>query len=89
MLATATGDHGKRIMAVMVGHATNAANNPLTPNDPLNLPLDQVKTVLSVMLIILAAVNAIFIAWATTLDTRHSSALARALGATPAQITVT
>ena len=72
----------------MVVHATNAANNPLTPNDPRNLRLDQVTTVLSVMLIILAAVNAIFIAWATTLDTRHSSALARALGATPAQITV-
>lgn len=76
------------IMAVMVVHATNAANSPLTPNDPRNLRLDQVTTVLSVMLIILAAVNAVFIAWATTLDTRHSSALARALGATPGQITV-
>jgi putative ABC transport system permease protein len=75
------------IMAVMVVHATNAANTPLTPNDPRNLRLDQATTVLSAMLIILAAVNAIFIAWATALDTRHSSALARALGATPAQIT--
>lgn len=32
----------------------------------------------------LAAVNAIVITWATVLDKRHTSALARALGATPA-----
>lgn len=75
------------IMAVMVAHATNAATSLLTPDNPRNLRLDQVTTALSVMLIILAAVNAIFIAWATTLDTRHSSALARALGAMPGQIT--
>ena len=71
----------------MVLHATNAANSPLAPNDPRSLRLDQITTVLSVMLVTLAAVNAVFIAWATTLDTRHSAALARALGATPAQIT--
>ncbi len=70
----------------MVLHATNTANSPLTPNDPRNLRFDQVTTALTVMLIILAAVNAIFLAWATTLDTRRSSALARALGATPGQI---
>ena len=35
---------------------------------------------------LLAAVNAIFIAWATALDARHASALARALGATPQQV---
>ena len=39
------------------------------------------------MLIILAAVNATFIAWTTALDARHTAALARALGATPHQIT--
>ena len=38
------------------------------------------------MLVALAAVNAIFIAWATVLDARHSSALARALGASPRQV---
>jgi ABC-type lipoprotein release transport system permease subunit len=31
-------------------------------------------------------VNAIFITWATVLDNRHSSALARALGATPGEV---
>lgn len=44
-------------------------------------------TVISVVLVILAAVNIIFIAWTTALDARHPTALARALGATPVQIT--
>lgn len=47
---------------------------------------DQVLLVITVMLAALAAVNAIFITWATALDARHSSALARALGATPGEI---
>src|SRR5690606_2247131 len=33
-----------------------------------------------------AAANAVFITWATVLDNRHSSALARALGATPRDV---
>jgi ABC-type antimicrobial peptide transport system permease subunit len=35
---------------------------------------------------VLAAINAILITWATVLDGRHASALARALGATPQQV---
>ena len=46
----------------------------------------QVLLVISITLLALAAVNAIFIAWATVLDNKHSSALARALGATPRQV---
>ena len=42
----------------------------------------------TVILLTLAAVNAIVITWATVLDNRHSSALARALGATPREMTV-
>jgi len=38
------------------------------------------------ILLCLAAVNAIFITWATVVDNRHSSALARALGATPREV---
>lgn len=34
----------------------------------------------------MAAVNAIVITWATVLDNRHASALARALGATPREV---
>lgn len=48
--------------------------------------LRQVLLVWMVILLSLAAVNAIFITWATVLDNRHSSALARALGATPREV---
>ena len=41
---------------------------------------------ITVMLIVLAAVNALLITWATVVDARHASTLARALGATPQQI---
>jgi ABC-type antimicrobial peptide transport system permease subunit len=49
--------------------------------------MTQATTIISAMLIVLAAVNATFIAWTTALDARHTAALARALGATPDQIT--
>lgn len=74
------------IVAVLVVHAVHADQGFFTPNDPRNLRLDQVTSVISVMLIVLAAVNAIFIAWAMALDARRSSALTRALGATPRQV---
>jgi putative ABC transport system permease protein len=48
--------------------------------------LRQVLLVVMVILLSLAAVNAIVITWATVLDNRHSSALARALGATPGEV---
>jgi putative ABC transport system permease protein len=48
--------------------------------------LDQVLLVITITLVVLTAVNAIFITWATALDAKHSSALARALGATPQQV---
>jgi ABC-type lipoprotein release transport system permease subunit len=48
--------------------------------------LRQVLLVVMVVLLCLAAVNAVFITWATVLDNRHSSALARALGATPREV---
>lgn len=50
--------------------------------------LRQVLGVWTVILLSLAAVNAIVITWATVLDNRHASALARALGATPQDVTV-
>ncbi|GAA0424537.1 hypothetical protein Acor_45410 [Acrocarpospora corrugata] len=48
--------------------------------------LSQVLLLMTVMLVAQAAVNAICITWSTALDARRSSALARALGATPAQV---
>jgi hypothetical protein len=49
--------------------------------------LRHVLLVWTVILFALAAVNAIVITWATVLDNRHSAALARALGATPGDVT--
>ena len=55
----------------------------------LSVPqVTQATTIISVMLVVLAAVNAAFIAWTTALETRHPAALARALGATPGEITI-
>lgn len=67
------------LVAVLVLHSTS--RQFLTPN------LLSATTIVSVMLVVLAAVNAVFIAWAMVVDARHSAALTRALGATPEQIT--
>jgi putative ABC transport system permease protein len=81
---TATG-----IVAVLAFHATagqqkfggsSGLSNPVAVRD------EQMLLVLTVVLVALAALNAIFTAWATVLDARHSSALARALGVTPQQV---
>jgi putative ABC transport system permease protein len=81
---TATG-----IVAVLAFHATvdlkisGAARglaNPVADRDV------QMLQIITVVLITLAAFNAVFTAWATALDASHASALARALGASPRQI---
>jgi ABC-type lipoprotein release transport system permease subunit len=54
--------------------------------DPSTDRFNQVMLVITVSLVALAAVNAIVVTWATALDARHFSALARALGATPQQV---
>jgi hypothetical protein len=48
--------------------------------------LRHVLLVWTVVLLGLAAVNAIVVTWVTVLDNRHTSALARALGATPGEV---
>jgi putative ABC transport system permease protein len=73
------------IVAALAAHAdlldgASAADPSRT--DPLN----DVLLLITITLAALAAVNAIFITWATALDARHSSALSRALGATPQQV---
>jgi putative ABC transport system permease protein len=78
------------IVAVLAFHATVGekhfgGSSGLT--DPVAVRDSQVLLVITVALIGLAALNAIFTTWATVLDTRHSSALERALGATPQQVT--
>ena len=60
--------------------AAAGLGNPIASRD------EQMLLVLTVALVTLAALNAIVTAWATVLDARHSTALARALGASPRQV---
>ena len=48
--------------------------------------VSHVVFVLSAILVVLAAINAIFTTWATVIDAQRPNALARALGATPRQV---
>ncbi|HEX6713516.1 MAG TPA: FtsX-like permease family protein [Thermoleophilaceae bacterium] len=70
------------LVAALAAHAELADGSNGTRADRLN----QVLLAITITLVTLAAVNAIFIAWATALDAKRSSALARALGATPQQV---
>jgi ABC-type lipoprotein release transport system permease subunit len=76
------------IVTVLAAHAEIAQDAQLVGgSDPNEEQANQVLLLITVPLVALAAVNAIFVTWATALDARHSSALARALGATPQQVT--
>lgn len=68
------------LVAVLILHASSAGWS-------LGPRVTQATTIVSVMLAVLAAVNAVFIAWTTVIEARHPAALTRALGATPKQIT--
>ena len=48
---------------------------------------NRVFLMITITLVALAAVNVIFITWATVQDSRHAAALTRALGATAGQLT--
>ena len=75
------------IVAVLAARAQFGHDAELVGGtDPTTDRFNQVMLVLTVSLVALAAVNAIVVTWATALDARHSSALARALGATPQQV---
>jgi ABC-type lipoprotein release transport system permease subunit len=75
------------IVAVLAALATLHQDAQLVGGtDPDIDHANRVLLVITVPLVALAAVNAIFVTWATALDARHSSALARALGATPQQV---
>ncbi len=67
------------LVTVLIWHATAGGF--------LGARVTQATAIISVMLVILAAVNTVFIGWATALETRHPAALAQALGATAEQIT--
>ena len=78
------------IVAALCAHAQlDTQEGPAASSTFDQLRTDRLNSVLLMitsMLVVLAVVNAIFIAWATVLDTRHASALARALGVTPRDV---
>jgi putative ABC transport system permease protein len=77
------------LVAVLVFHATASqriAGGGSGLNNPIYDRVEQVLLFLTIALVALASLNAVFTAWATVLDTRRPSALARSLGATPEQI---
>jgi putative ABC transport system permease protein len=61
--------------------------SPITGNETAD-QADHILIALSLVLVVLALITATFTAWATVVDSRRSSALARALGATPRDITI-
>jgi putative ABC transport system permease protein len=70
------------LVAALAAHADLADGSNSARADRLN----EVLLAITITLVALAAVNAIFITWATALDAKRSSALTRALGATPQQV---
>ncbi len=78
------------IVAVLAFHATvsRTATGKLAGGlvSPVVSRDEQMLLVITVMLITLSALNAIFTAWATVLDARRPSALMRALGARSEQV---
>jgi putative ABC transport system permease protein len=84
IVVTATG-----IVAVLTFHAT-AGQRSLGASSGLSNPVavrdEQMLLVLTVVLVALAVLNAICTTWATVLDASRASALARALGVTPRQV---
>jgi ABC-type antimicrobial peptide transport system permease subunit len=78
------------IVAVLYDHAyvDSLFNGTSGVPNPETNKLDQVMLVFTIALGLLAAVNAGVITWATMLDARRSSAVARALGATPRQVSI-
>jgi putative ABC transport system permease protein len=71
------------IVAALAAHADIADGSNSVRADRLN----QTLLAITITLVVLAAVNAVFVTWATAVDNRRPSALARALGATPQQMT--
>jgi putative ABC transport system permease protein len=70
------------IVAIMASSVDSLAGRPGPRADRLG----QLTAIITVMLVVVAAVNALFVAWATVTDARQTTALARAFGATSWQV---
>lgn len=72
------------LVALLIVRTTSADQAPQWALGPA---VTQAMTTISVMLVILACVNAAVISWTTALDARRAAALTRAMGATRQQLT--
>jgi putative ABC transport system permease protein len=70
-------DVGKKFSGL---RTSGGLGNPVISRD------EQMLTVITILLVTLAALTAIFTAWATVLDARRASAVTLAFGATPQQV---
>jgi putative ABC transport system permease protein len=68
---------------------TKQEHNPtgLMQSSAIGSPVTHLVFVLGAVLVVLASMSAILTTWATVIDAERSTALARALGATPRQVT--
>jgi len=73
------------IVAALAAHSHAATQTHSLP-DPQTARLDQILLVVSVVLVVLAVVDALVITWAATLDARRPLAIARAVGAGPEEV---
>ena len=79
------------IVAVLIVHTASTSRTPAVRTGspiPTTARANEVLLIITVGLVVLAAVNAVFITRAIAQDARHASAVTRALGATPQQVTV-
>jgi putative ABC transport system permease protein len=74
------------ISAVLVYRSSSEHAGGSTLHNPVTDRLGQVMLILTIVGLVLAAINAIVTTWATVLDARRPAALARALGASPGQV---
>jgi putative ABC transport system permease protein len=63
-----------------VAFTAGGLSNPVVNRD------EQMLTIITIMLVTLAALNTLFTTWATVLDARHAAALMQALGARAGQV---
>jgi putative ABC transport system permease protein len=77
------------LVAVVTARAHQAQTDATGFSPIANPRTDHVNhalLIVSVVLALLAAINVLFITWSTAIDARHQLTIARALGATPGQI---
>src|SRR5258708_40221655 len=67
-------------------HQAHAGVGYFTSGSGIVQSANHVLLTVSVILVVLAAISATFTAWATVIDAQTATALARALGATPRQV---